>query len=235
MNTQQKKADLIRWIQDIENVELLDLLVNIKEQAQDLAEGIPEQNLLLKVTLEGTSKPPVWREILISNYASFELLHYVIQLSFGWYNAHLWEFSPKPFSSPRIGPKPDDIMGAGFDFEDMVDASDMILDSVFKKAKDQFYYVYDMGDSWTHKIVLKNIVDEEITFPTCVAGKGACPPEDCGGIPGYYMLVEALNNPKHPDHGQMMEWMEMEAGESWNVDAFDLIETQAEIKEVFTE
>ncbi|MEO0638979.1 MAG: hypothetical protein AAFY70_04595 [Bacteroidota bacterium] len=49
MNTQQKKADLIRWIQDIENVELLDLLVNIKEQAQDLAEGIPEQNLLLPV------------------------------------------------------------------------------------------------------------------------------------------------------------------------------------------
>ena len=31
----------------------------------------------------------------------------------------------------------------------------------------------------------------------CVAGKMRCPPEDCGGLYGYYELIESLNNPVH--------------------------------------
>ena len=234
MDIRQIRADLIRWILDIDDVGLLGELEGI--MARDLREPkeTSKNALILKITLEGISKPPVWRQILIRENASFEMLHYAIQVSFGLYNAHLWEFAPKPFSTPKIGPELEDLY-LGIEPGDTHIASQTPLSSYFKRPKDQFYYVYDMGDSWTHKIVLKKIEDEETSFPTCVAGKGACPPEDCGGIPGYYMLVEALNNPKHPDHGHMMEWMEMEPGESWNVDAFDLIGTQAEIKEIFSD
>lgn len=58
-------------------------------------------------------------------------------------------------------------------------------------------YTYDFGDSWEHGIVLEKRlpVDPNMTYPVCTDGQLACPPEDCGGIPGFYDLVEALNDP----------------------------------------
>ncbi|CAG0904951.1 unnamed protein product, partial [Darwinula stevensoni] len=47
-------------------------------------------------------------------------------------------------------------------------------------------------------------------------GKGKAPTEDCGGIWGYYELVETINNTKHPEHKEMMEWMGLKKGYIWN-------------------
>ena len=33
-------------------------------------------------------------------------------------------------------------------------------------------------------------------YPKCIAGKRACPPEDCGGVWGYEELVDNLINLK---------------------------------------
>lgn len=44
-------------------------------------------------------------------------------------------------------------------------------------------------------------------YPCCAAGRRACPPEDCGGVPGYAGLVDALLDPSHDEHVQMMEWI----------------------------
>ena len=44
-------------------------------------------------------------------------------------------------------------------------------------------------------------------YPVCVKGKMACPPEDCGGIWGYYQMLEAIQNKKHPDHDHYKEWI----------------------------
>jgi hypothetical protein len=185
--------------------------------------------LLLKITLSYTAKPPVWRELLIDESEHFATLHQAIQNSFGWFNSHLWEFSPKPYRDPRMGPPADDMFGGDFG-EPVEDASKVLLSSVFEQPKDDFSYVYDMGDGWEHQIVLEKIVDTPAPFPQCTAGQGACPPEDCGGVPGYYRLVEAINNPKHPEHEDMMDWLEMEKGEQWDVHAFDLEATQAVMK-----
>ncbi|MHB8425032.1 MAG: IS1096 element passenger TnpR family protein [Gammaproteobacteria bacterium] len=46
----------------------------------------------------------------------------------------------------------------------------------------------------------------------------ACPPEDCGGPPGYEHLLETLRDPKHEDHEQMREWI----GSEFDPEAFDL-------------
>jgi hypothetical protein len=35
----------------------------------------------------------------------------------------------------------------------------------------------------------------------------ACPPEDCGGPPGYEELLEILGNPSHPEHEEKFEWL----------------------------
>jgi hypothetical protein len=44
-------------------------------------------------------------------------------------------------------------------------------------------------------------------YPKCVAGAQACPPEDCGGIPGYQSLLEILFDPFHPEHDSMNRWI----------------------------
>ena len=66
---------------------------------------------------------------------------------------------------------------------------------------DRLSYTYDFGDDWEHDIVLeetRTAVPEE-TYPSCVAGKGACPPEDCGGAWGYAELKEILADPLHEE------------------------------------
>ena len=70
-------------------------------------------------------------------------------------------------------------------------------------------YDYDFGDSWSHYILLEGILLREkgVKYPICIQGKRACPPEDCGGVPGYYRLIEILDNPKHTEYAEYIEWL----------------------------
>jgi len=70
-------------------------------------------------------------------------------------------------------------------------------------------YLYDFGDGWEHVIELEKIIvgDKTSSKPRCIAGKRACPPEDCGGIYGYYDLLVAIKDPDHPEHENMIEWL----------------------------
>jgi hypothetical protein len=60
----------------------------------------------------------------------------------------------------------------------------------------------------------------------CVAGARACPPEDCGGVGGYYHLLEALADPEHEDHDMLLEWV----GSRYNPEAFDLEKVDRALK-----
>ena len=37
--------------------------------------------------------------------------------------------------------------------------------------------------------------------------RGSCPPEDCGGPHGYTELLQALADPRHPEHDAMSVWV----------------------------
>ena len=46
----------------------------------------------------------------------------------------------------------------------------------------------------------------------------ACPPEDVGGSPGYAEFLEALAEPKHPEHRNFLDWI----GGKFETERFDV-------------
>ena len=69
------------------------------------------------------------------------------------------------------------------------------------------------------------IVPQKLTTPSCTDGKGKCPPEDCGGYPGYQNFLKIVNDPKNPEYEEMREWAGLFEGEKWDPNEFDIKET----------
>ena len=164
----------------------------------------PETIYSIKITLQ-YSKPSIWRRLLMPD-VTLDLLHHAIQVAMPWEQSHLWEF--RIGRETRIGLTMKEL-GINFD-EDNYDAeADQItIGNLVEQNAKKLIYTYDFGDSWDHDVVIEKTVpyDPAIQYPFCIAGENAGPPEDCGGMGGYYNLVEALNNKKHPEHKEMLEW-----------------------------
>lgn len=141
----------------------------------------------VKVTLVGIT-PPIWRRLLVPGNTKLEQLHECIQGAFGWKNCHLHEFQ---IAGKRYG----DLDAA----EDRQIVNERGTKSKLKfldlRVGDKFFYVYDFGDDWRHEIEVEDILqpDPDGYYPSCTAGARACPPEDCGGVPGYLCLVRPLS------------------------------------------
>jgi len=172
----------------------------------------------IKVTLKG-SKPPIWRRFQVTGDTRLSTLHRILQGIMGWENYHLYQFT--------IG---DTYFGAP-DFElDIENDRKVRLSQVVPGEKAKFTYEYDFGDSWEHQILIEKILPPEpgVRYPICLTGKRACPPEDCGGIWGYADFLEAIQDPKHPEHDEMLEWV----GEDFDPEAFDLDEVNRVLKRI---
>ena len=132
----------------------------------------------------------------------------------GWTDSHLHQF----MAGGRFYGMPD----PDFDFPEILDEQEFKLNQLLRKEKDSINYEYDFGDGWEHKITLEKILplDPDTALPLCIKAKGACPPEDVGGIWGYYNLLEALNDPDHPEHEDYKEWI----GGDFDPDAYDIKE-----------
>ncbi len=164
----------------------------------------PEKDIYqLKVTLLG-AKPPIWRRLLLDPDMTLAKLHDVLQTTMGWENSHMHEFraGERRFSQPE----PADPFTRTPRAESERTAR---LRAILKKAGAKIIYAYDFGDSWEHSIVLEKVLpaDPSISYPVCMDGRLACPPEDCGGISGYYGLLEAINNPDDESSEGMRDWV----------------------------
>lgn len=164
-------------------------------------------------------QPRIWRRFLIASDASFDDLHRAIQDSFGWQHSHLWEFRGSGRRNALAGPKYDDFMDFG-DAGETPDAESVKISGHFARAR-ACQYLYDFGDSWLHDVKRNRRVSSEEHFHRrLLAGRRACPPEDCGGVPGYarfVSIVETGVDPWDEDVDDLLEWL----GE-WNPAAFDL-------------
>jgi Plasmid pRiA4b ORF-3-like protein len=155
---------------------------------------------VLRVTLDDV-EPKVMRRIVVPANIRLDRLHLIIQAVMGWTNSHLYEF--------RIGdagwgiPDPDGL------YESPMDASKTRLDAAFAEAgRKTFSYLYDFGDSWSHAVKVEKItptIDGAASY-LLLDAVGRCPPEDCGGPPGYERLLEILADPDDEEHEEMLTW-----------------------------
>jgi hypothetical protein len=174
----------------------------------------------LKVTLRGVSKPPVWRRVLVDADASLGELHQVIIAAMGWDDSHLHMFSDggARYSTPDMDLDDED--------EDE-DEDEFALADVLAEPGDRLRYTYDFGDSWDHDIKLEKVFPPDAdppatVVPACLAGKGACPPEDCGGPWGYAALKEVIADPSDEEHEERLEWLGLGDPSEFDPAAFDL-------------
>jgi hypothetical protein len=144
----------------------------------------------------------------------------------GWENAHLFEFH---YDKRRIGLVPDEDEMWEID-ENVEDSEAVALEDLELKAGDKLRYIYDFGDSWEHQLEVLEIREESLESPVCLDGARSCPPEDCGGVPGYLSLLEVIKNPASPDYKEMLEWI----GDDFDPELFDLEEAN-ELLQDFTE
>lgn len=181
-----------------------------------------------KIQLKGITKPPVWRRVRVPENFSFLKLHRVIQEAFGWNDIHLYHFSPNGYGSNPIIAVPSE---ADWETPDL-DARKTKLNEVFHSEKQKFTYTYDFGDDWIHTILLEKILPEKVLKATCIAGKGTCPPEDCGGSWRYEHMKDVLTNPKNKEYKEIKDWLCLEDFNVWNANEFDVVFTNQLLNEL---
>ena len=180
---------------------------------------LPDAVYRLHVELEHVS-PPVWRKLLVASNISLSALHAVVNEAMGWNNSHLHQFILR---ERRFG----DVT--------MPDASELKLKDERKFLLDDLVgpgevlkYQYDFGDGWNHHIKVEAKLEpkEYFSYPLCIGGARACPPEDCGGPPGYENLVASIKDKTSEEHDELLKWL----GGHFDPDGFDVNRTNRALR-----
>ena len=125
--------------------------------------------------------PMVWRRLLVPAACTLRELHGVIQVAMGWEGIHLYQFCLR---SRRYG-----------SWEVSASSPDVTLTALKLRRGARFTYEYDLNIPWRHEVrIEENRLDAAPgkAYPTCRAGGGACPPEDCGGPADFMASRNAM-------------------------------------------
>lgn len=142
------------------------------------------------------AKPPIWRRLELASDLYLDDVHAVIQVAMGWTNSHLHAFSaggPPFFPGSFRFLNPFDVAEG----EPGTPSSHVRIDEILHDVGDRLWYTYDFGDGWDHVVKLETVTPrrtDDLAFH-CVGGRRACPPENCGGVPGYEDILAYLDDP----------------------------------------
>lgn len=155
----------------------------------------------VRIELKHTD-PLIWRQVEVPTSVTLKVLHDIVQTTIGWFDYHLWEFV---IGGQRYGLPMDEDWGT----VPRKEAAKVRLRDVLKPKSTVIDYVYDFGDYWEHRITVTHARagDPEIAYPRYIGGERAGPPEDCGGIPGFYELLAARADARHSDHPEAAEYL----------------------------
>jgi hypothetical protein len=73
--------------------------------------------------------------------------------------------------------------GADLEELNMLNEKRYTLEAALGDSIREFIYEYDFGDSWRHRIKVTPVTKPKAdwTYPLCIAGARAAPPDDVGG------------------------------------------------------
>lgn len=144
-------------------------------------------------------RPSIWRRLQVPADITLGELHDILQIAMGWEEAHLHQFIVNGECYGVLDPE---------FLTDMQDESRYRLSDLGGKGG-RLAYEYDFGDGWIHEIRIEKVfaAEPDKHYPLCLAGERACPPEDCGGPPGYERLLAILADPQHEEHEDMLDWL----------------------------
>jgi hypothetical protein len=180
----------------------------------------PEQTVFqVRIELEDV-QPAVWRRLLVPGGVRLAKVHLMFQAAMGWTNSHLHAFT---IGDERFGMCFDDFP------EGEIDETEVTMIGAVRDHG-RFAYEYDFGDGWDHVISIEDrfSLRHGLKYAVCLAGENGCPPEDCGGAPGYDYLREALADPAHEDHSNLLEWL----GGPFDSTQFDLVAVNVALQRV---
>lgn len=149
------------------------------------------------------SDPPIWRVVEVPTSITLKALHDIVQIAMGWLDYHLWEMAS---GGQTYGLPTDEDWGTA----PRKVAEKVRLRDVLAPGTTRIDYTYDFGDNWEHTLIVSDVRagDPVTPYARFIAGERDCPPEDCGGIPGFYEMLEARTDPSHPDHADITEWLD---------------------------
>ncbi|OGF45407.1 MAG: hypothetical protein A2452_04490 [Candidatus Firestonebacteria bacterium RIFOXYC2_FULL_39_67] len=156
------------------------------------------------VSLKG-STPAIWRSLLVPADYTLDKVAVCILTAMGWSNSHLHSF--RQGQNEYLDTSEDDCMDNEDVCETLEESKYTLKDLVDNKEKIEFEY--DFGDCWMHEI----LISEQLIVPAgkktsvCTGGEYACPPDDCGGIDGYYRMLDILSDPEHEEFEEMSVWL----------------------------
>jgi hypothetical protein len=147
-------------------------------------------------------EPAIWRRLEVPAEITLPRLHRVIQIVMGWEDYHLHEF--RVCDQRYEVPDPESLD----DGAQSLDERRVKLNAIGHEVGMEFSYLYDFGDGWEHLLRLEAILpgNAEVQYPRCLDGARSGPPEDAGGPPGYEDYLEALADPHHERHEELLGW-----------------------------
>ena len=180
------------------------LISNSLEEAEGIgAIPVSERLYQFKITLL-ESQPSIWRRVQVKD-STLDKFHERIQTAMGWTNSHLHQFE---IDGDRYGDP--ELLDDGFEDFECVDSTVTKISEIVPKNGKRFHFVYeyDFGDCWQHEVLFEGCLraNSGSRYPLCVEGEKNCPPEDVGGVGGYAEYLEALADPKHEQHHDMLQW-----------------------------
>jgi hypothetical protein len=191
---------------------------------------IPLQSAPIKLKVNLENMPfSIFRKVLVPIDISMYDLHLIIQAAMGWEDYHLFQFCDKKYKGNILVQHDfaeEDFWG-GLHSE-VFEAEEMPLSEFLLHTDGKpFWYWYDFGDDWWHKVSIQKVTKKDLAAydgdtPLCTEAAGLCPPEDSGGPWGFANLVEAINEPKHPEYKNYREWLGIKGKKKIDFDDIDI-------------
>jgi hypothetical protein len=119
----------------------------------------------------------IWRRVQVPDSMMLRELHGVIQVAMGWEGIHLFQFTlrAKRFGSLELAAR----------------SPDVALSELRLRQGARFRYEYDLNGPWEHEVRLESRHEADLGTIYPIYLDGSCPPEDCGGVPGFLARREA--------------------------------------------